>query len=109
MKIKLAEALLRRKELQMKVDQLEKINVNDLFVVKAQRKNVTENIDDIVASVPKVSLDQVTHAYDWHARRLRMVDALIQQANWNTELDVDATVMDDYKELDQQKKEIAKE
>jgi len=92
----LAEALLRRKELQEKVDQLRQINQKDLFEVKATRRNVTENIDDIIAQVPRISINQVTEAYDWHARRLRMVDAAIQQANWNTEIDVDTTVMDDY-------------
>ena len=97
-KIKLAEALLRRKELQNKVDQLKAINHQELYEVKAQRKNVTENLDDIVAQVPKLSINQVTAAYDWHARRLRMVDAMIQQANWTTEIEVDETVMDDYKE-----------
>lgn len=97
MKIKLAEALLRRKELQQKVDQLRPIANKDLFEVKAQRKNVTESIDDIVAQVPKVPIESVTASYDWHARRLRMIDALIQQANWTTELEVDATVMDDFK------------
>ena len=96
MKVKLAEALLRRKELQEKVDQLRQINQKDLFEVKATRRNVTENIDDIIAQVPRISINQVTEAYDWHARRLRMVDAAIQQANWNTEIDVDTTVMDDY-------------
>ena len=97
-KIKLAEALLRRKELQNKVDQLKTINHQELYEVKAQRKNVTENLDDIVAQVPKLTINQVTAAYDWHARRLRMVDAMIQQANWATEIEIDETVMDDYKE-----------
>jgi len=96
MKIKLAEALLRRKELQAQVDRLEKINQQGLFEIKAQRKQVSESIDDVVASVPKISMQQVTHAYDWHAKQLRRVDALIQQANWNTELDVDAEAMGDY-------------
>ena len=104
MKVKLAEALLRRKELQEKVDQLRQINQKELFEVKATRRNVTENVDDIIAQVPRISINQVTEAFDWHARRLRMVDAVIQQANWNTEIDVDATVMDDYVEVVEVKK-----
>ena len=52
MKAKLAEALLRRKELQGKVDVLKQIQDKNLFEVKAQRKQVTDNIDDIVAMVP---------------------------------------------------------
>jgi len=96
MKIKLAEALLRRKELQEKVDQLKPINQKELYEIKARRQNVMEGVDDLVAQVPKVSFNQITAAYDFHSRRLRMVDALIQQANWATELDVEDTVMADY-------------
>ena len=98
MKIKLAEALLRRKELQNKVEQLKEINVKELYEVKTARKAAHEGLDDIIAQVPQISLNQVTHAFDWHARRLRTIDALIQQANWTTELDVDDTVMDDFDE-----------
>lgn len=100
MKISLAAALLRRKELQGKVDQLKTLNVRDLFEVKAQRKNVTENIDDIVAQVPKLKPEEVTAAYDWHARRLREIDLTIQQANHTTVVEIGESVMDDYKTPD---------
>lgn len=96
MKIKLAEALLRRKELQSKVDVLKQIQDKALFEVKAQRKQVTDNIDDIVAMVPKLTASQVTAEYDWHARQLRLVDAAIQQANWTCEIEVQDTVMADF-------------
>jgi hypothetical protein len=96
MKIKLAEALLLRKELQGKVDMLKSIKDKDLFEVRAQRKNVTENIDDIVAMVPKLTASQVTAEHDWHARQLRFVDAAIQQANWTTEIEVEPSVLADY-------------
>jgi len=98
MKIKLAEALLLRKELQEKVDRLRAIDVDGLFEVKAKRQNVTESIDDIVAKVPKVAMQQVTHAFDWHAKRLRMIDAIIQQANWTTELNVDDSLGQEFKD-----------
>jgi hypothetical protein len=68
MKIKLAEALLRRKELREKVDQLREINQKELYEVKTGRKPAHEGIDDIIAQVPKVSIEQVTHAYDVHAK-----------------------------------------
>ena len=97
MKVKLAEALLRRKELQGKVDMLKHIQDKNLFEVKAQRRQVTESLDDIIASVPKLTASQVTAEYDWHARQLRLVDAAIQQANWTCEIEVDQTVMSDYK------------
>jgi hypothetical protein len=96
MNIKLAEALLRRKELQQKVDVLRVINEKALFEVRAQRKNVTENLDDIIAMVPKLTASQVTAEYDWHARQLRLVDAAIQQINWTAEVTVPDSVMADY-------------
>ena len=97
MKVKLAEALLRRKELQGKVDMLKHIQDKNLFEVKAQRRQVTGSLDDIIAQVPKLTASQVTAEYDWHARQLRLVDAAIQQANWTCEIEVDQTVMSDYK------------
>ncbi len=98
MKIKLAEALLRRKELNEKVDQLRKINVEGLFDVKVRRQNVTESVDDVTASVPKITLSQVTAGFDYYAKQLRLVDATIQQANWTTEIEVAGDVMKDFVE-----------
>ena len=98
MKIKLAEALLRRKELNDKVAQLKQINVPGLFEVKASRKNVTENVDDVIVKVPKITMAQVAAGYDWYAKQLRLVDAAIQQANWITEIEVGKDVMNDFVE-----------
>lgn len=98
MEIKLAEALLRRKELQGKVDVLKTIRDKDLFEVKARRQPVADGLDDVVAQVPKLTASQVTREYDWHARQLRLVDAAIQQANWTFAIRVDDTTMQDYKE-----------
>ena len=96
MEVKLAEALLRRKELQAKVDQLKTIKDRDIFEVKGKRAKVTEDVDDIVLQVPLLSASQVTAEYDWHAKQLRHVDAAIQQANWTTKVDIPADVMADY-------------
>lgn len=98
MKIKLAEALLRRKELQQKVDVLNQVDGKALYEVKASRVKVTDSIDDIVAHVPRLEAGQVTREFDWHARQLREVDAAIQQANWTTEIEVGNANMADYKE-----------
>lgn len=98
MKVKLAEALLRRKELQGKVDVLKSIKDKDMFEVKARRQQVAEGIDDIVAQVPKLKASQVTKEFDWHARQLRLIDAAIQQANWTCEVDVKEDTMSDYTE-----------
>jgi len=99
MKVKLAEALLRRKELNGKVEQLKKINVEGLFEVKATRRNVTENVDDVIVKVPKITLAQVSAGHDWYAKQLRLIDAAIQQANWVTEIEVGNDVMKDFVEL----------
>ena len=99
-KIKLAEALLRRKELQGKVDVLKQIKDKDIFEVKYQRKAVNDTIDDIVAQVPKMTASQVTAEFDFYARQLRLVDAAIQQANWTVEVEVGDTVMGDYRKQD---------
>lgn len=99
-KIKLAEALLRRKELNGKVAMLQQIKDKDLFEIKMNRKQVNDNIDDIVVQVPKLEASQVTAEFDFYARQLRLVDAAIQQANWTTEIEVKDTVMGDYKVQD---------
>lgn len=96
--VKLADALLRRKELQGKVDALKAIKEKDLFEVRARRQSVAEGIDDVVVQVPKLTASQVTKEYDWHARQLRLIDSAIQQANWTTEITVGDEVMRDFSE-----------
>lgn len=94
--MKLAEALLRRKELQEKVARIAVIKNSDIYEVKCKRINVTDSTDDITASVPKLNLNQVTREYDHYAKRLRLIDAAIQQANWTTEIVCDGSVNEDY-------------
>ena len=96
MSFKLAELLLRRKELQQKVDQIRSVKDRDLFEVKGKRMKVTDDTDDVVLQVPLLALSQITAEYDFYARKLRIVDAAIQQANWTLEVAADPTVMDDY-------------
>ena len=100
MKIKLADALLRRKELAGKVDQLTQIQQKSLFEIRGQRLKITDNIDEVTAQVPLLTAGQVTHEHDWHARQLRLIDSVIQQANWTTEVEVDEAVMGDYQRPD---------
>ena len=96
--MKLADALLRRKELQQKVDQIKNIKEKDLFEFRFERKQVSENLDDIKAMVPKCELNQVTKEYDYYANKLRLIDAAIQQLNWTTDITVDPLVWKDYEE-----------
>lgn len=98
MKIKLAEALLRRKELAQKIPLLGQVKQADIYAVKTTRKPAHEGVDDIIAQVPKLTLSQVTAEFDWHARQLRLIDAAIQQANWTVELEVNPETMADYKQ-----------
>ena len=96
--VALAMALLRRKELNNKVSLLGQFKESKLFEVKTSRKAAHEGLDDIIAQVPKLTASQVTAEYDFYARQLRLVDAAIQQANWETKIEVEDTVMNDYQE-----------
>jgi len=98
MKVKLAELLLRRKELEGKVRQLATIKDRDVAEFKVSRVKVTESLDEVKASVPKVTMNQITAAHDWFAKQLRLCDAAIQQANWATEVEIGEDVMNDYAE-----------
>lgn len=93
--VKLAEALLRRKELQQRVDVLKDIDAKAFYEVKAQRIKVTDNLEDVTAHVPKLTASQVMSEINHYSRQLRLIDAAIQQANWTTEIDASNT-MEDY-------------
>lgn len=97
--MKLAEALLCRKELAAKVELLKQIkNIPNVFERKVARKQVSDSIDDIIADVPKLTASQVTAELDFYSRQLRTIDAAIQQANWQTDLpETQVDVMADYK------------
>lgn len=98
MDIKLAEALLRRKELSEKLQVLRHFKDTNLFYeIRGQRVKVTEGLEDVTANYPKLDASQVTAEFDFVARQLRLIDALIQQANWTTILDADPMVMQAYK------------
>ncbi len=98
MGMKLADALLRRKELQQKVDQVRAVKDKDMFEFVFERKQVNDNLDDIKANVPKLELTQVTKEYDYYANKLRLIDAAIQQLNWTTDIEVEPLVWKDYAE-----------
>ena len=87
--MKLAEALLLRKELQSKVDRLKAIDNKAMFETKTGRGAVADGFNEMIAEVSKISFQQFTHCYDWHAKQLRLVDAAIQQANWTVDIEAD--------------------
>lgn len=87
--MKIAEALLLRKQLEAKVEQLQPLKMNGdngVYDTKVQRKAINENTDEIIAQVPKVKLSDITATYDHYATQLRKLDAAIQQANWEHEV-----------------------
>lgn len=87
MDIKLAEALLRRKELAEKLNILRHFKDNHAFYeVRGQRVKVTEGLEDINVNYPKLEASQVTAEFDFYARQLRLVDGYIQQINWTTSM-----------------------
>jgi len=95
MDIKLAEALLRRKELAEKLNIVRQIKDTQLiYQVRNKRIQVTEQIESLDVDFPKLTLSQVMAEYDYTAKQLRLIDALIQQANWTTVLEVDPMVME---------------
>lgn len=97
MDIKLAEALLLRKELQENLNVLRNFKDNQLYYeIRGQRVKVMEGLEDVNANYPKLNSSQVPAEFDFVAKQLRLVDALIQQANWTTVLEVDPMVMEAY-------------
>ena len=92
MRMKIAQALLLRKQLEKKVAQLEpikKLGDDGIFETKVKRMNGSEQIDEVSIQVPKMTLSEVTADYDKYASALRKLDASIQKAN--REFDVDFT------------------
>jgi len=88
--MKIAQGLLLRKQLEKKVAQLEpikKMGDDGIFETKISRMNISEQIDEVSIQVPKMTLKEVTAEYDKYASALRKLDASIQKANWEFELD----------------------
>lgn len=88
--MKIAQALLLRKQLEQKVEQLKPIkDLGDkgLFETKVKRLNVTEQIDEVTVQVPRITLSEVTAEFDKYASALRKLDAAVQKANWQYDVD----------------------
>jgi len=93
MKIALAEALLRRKELMHKVSQLHEIDGRSMFEDVIQRISVNDGLDEVKGRVAKVKMKDLTREYDYYAGHLRRIDAAIQKANWETVIEVEDNAM----------------
>lgn len=89
--MKIAEALVLRKHLELKVEQLKPLKVNGdngVFELKTERVNINENVDEVKLQIPKVELKDITKEYDMYSKALRELDTAIQQANWTAEVKV---------------------
>jgi hypothetical protein len=93
--MKLQEALLRRKELQDRLARMRPVDQEKLFQSVVKRKPATEGVDDVLAAVPQVTWQEFEKERNLLSKQLRLVDAVIQQANWTTEVEVQDIVMVD--------------
>lgn len=87
--MKLAEALLLRKQLTDKVEQLKPLKMQGdqgLFEIKSERVNISEQVDEVKFQIPRTTLADVTATFDHYATQLRKIDAAIQKANWETDV-----------------------
>lgn len=92
---KLAECLLRRKELHDKLERMSSIRTRDMFENRVKRVKVTDSVDEVIADVPKMTFAQFDAEYNFYSKQLRLVDAAIQQINWTAEVpSVDACFTD---------------
>lgn len=88
--MKIAEALLLRKQLQDKVEQLKPLKTGGekgLFELQTKRMNVSDSTDEVTFQIPRITLADVTKTYDHYASELRKIDAAIQKANWQFDVD----------------------
>ena len=88
--MKIAEGLLLRKQLEAKVKQLEPLKINGekgIFETRTERRSISDNVDEVVSTIPKITLGEVTKVYDHYATQLRKLDSSLQKANWQFDLD----------------------
>jgi hypothetical protein len=88
--MKIAEALVLRKHLIMKVEQLKPIKMagdQGLFELKTERTSKSDEIDEVKLQIPKVSLTEVTAEFDRYSKALRELDTSIQKANWDFDVE----------------------
>jgi len=89
--MKIAEALVLRKHLEQKVEQLKPLKLagdQGVFEIKTERVKVSEEVDEVKFQIPKIELKEVTKEYDMYSKALRELDTAIQKANWLAEVKV---------------------
>ena len=88
--MKIASALLLRKQIEAKVKQLEPIKLKGdtgLFDTKVKRVKASDDVDEVTTEIPRITLSEITKEYDKYATALRKLDAAVQKANWQYDVD----------------------
>jgi len=87
--MKVAEALLLRKNYEQKLGRLEIFKNSDLYEVKTFRKQIKEGeIEEVTTQIPKLSLAEVMEEYNTLSKKIRQLDASIQKANWDNSVEL---------------------
>lgn len=98
--MKIAEALLLRKQLEQKVEQLKPLKLNGengVYKLEIQRVKISEEVDEARISIPRLQPSDVTREYDHFATELRKLDTAIQKANWQFDIDYKETTLENPK------------
>lgn len=88
--MKIAEALVLRKHLEAKVEQLKPLKINGdngVYETQTKRVKVSEEVDEVSLQIARVDIKTVTTEYDKYSKALRLIDVAIQKANWEAEVD----------------------
>ncbi len=89
--MKIAQALLLRKQLEAKVKQLEPLKLQGeqgVYETKVKRIKINDDIEEARLQIPRIRLSEITKEYDRYASALRKLDASIQKANWEFDIDL---------------------
>jgi hypothetical protein len=88
--MKIAEALLLRKQLEAKVQQLQPLKINGdqgVYKDEIQRVKVSDEVDEARIKIARIDIKSITREYDHYASELRKLDASIQKANWQFDVE----------------------
>lgn len=88
----LAAFLLRRKTLKERASRLEQYLAAVPQKPQINRIKVSDEVDDLTIVYPVLDMEEVRRTYNQTQMSLRAIDNLIQQANWQVDVDVPAWV-----------------
>lgn len=101
--VKLAELLVRRKELEDRIRRAPaphnfRVSAEELFQEISERVPIADGLGDLVTKVKRKAPSELKpfQVVDTLQRKLREVDACIQKTNWDTQVEVSKTVLDNF-------------